>query len=68
MSPYYEDPLRELRDEIGSDHMLFGSDFPHGEGLADPVEFVKDLDGFSAPQIRQVMRDNGRALTKPQRV
>ena len=34
----------------------------------EPIEFVKDLDGFSAPQIRQVMRDNGLALTRPQRV
>ena len=46
--------------------MLFGSDFPHGEGLADPVEFVKDLDGFSKPDIRLVMRENGMKLIQPQ--
>ena len=66
VSPYYEDPLQELRDKIGADHMLFGSDFPHGEGLADPVEFVKDLDGFSKPDIRLVMRENGMKLIQPQ--
>jgi predicted TIM-barrel fold metal-dependent hydrolase len=68
VAPYYEDPLQELRDEIGAEHMLFGSDFPHGEGLAAPIEFAKDLDGFSAPQIRQVMRENGLGLTRPQRI
>jgi predicted TIM-barrel fold metal-dependent hydrolase len=65
VSPYYEDRLPELRDEIGADHMLFGSDFPHGEGLAKPTEFVKDLAGFSQPDIRLVMRENGMGLVQP---
>jgi predicted TIM-barrel fold metal-dependent hydrolase len=64
VSPYYEDDLLDLRDTIGADHMLFGSDFPHAEGLADPVSFVDDLDGFSAAEIEQVMRSNGLALTR----
>ena len=64
VSPYYEDPLAELRDEIGADHMLFGSDFPHGEGLAEPISFVDDLDGFAPDEIRRVMRDNALALTR----
>jgi predicted TIM-barrel fold metal-dependent hydrolase len=65
VSPYYEDPLEDLRDEIGADHMLFGSDFPHGEGLAEPIEFVKDLDGFTQKDIRLVMRENGLGLIRP---
>jgi len=28
VSPYYEDDLERLRDTIGADHILFGSDFP----------------------------------------
>ena len=66
VSPYYEDPLPELRDTIGADHMLFGSDFPHGEGLAEPIEFVNDLEDFSVDEVRLVMRDNGLSLTRPQ--
>jgi predicted TIM-barrel fold metal-dependent hydrolase len=65
VSPYYEDPLPELRDEIGAEHMLFGSDFPHGEGLAEPTAFVNDLEGFSPEDIRLVMRENGLALVHP---
>ena len=64
ISPYYEDDLIGLRDLIGADHMLFGSDFPHAEGLADPVSFVRDLDGFSDDEIEQVMRTNGLSLTQ----
>ena len=66
VAPYYEDPLPELRDSLGADHMLFGSDFPHGEGLAEPTEFVNDLDGFSTQEIRLVMRENGLGLTRRQ--
>ncbi len=65
VSPYYEDDLPKLRDLIGADHVLFGSDFPHAEGLAEPTEFVNDLDGYSAAETRLVMRENGLSLTRP---
>ena len=64
VSPYYEDDLCGLRDLIGADHMLFGSDFPHAEGLADPVSFAHDLHGFSETDIKQVMRTNAQSLTQ----
>jgi predicted TIM-barrel fold metal-dependent hydrolase len=63
VSPYYEDDLVEVRDAIGADHMLFGSDYPHAEGLADPKSFVNDLVGFSAEEVRKIMRENGLALS-----
>jgi predicted TIM-barrel fold metal-dependent hydrolase len=65
VSPYYEDDLVELRDDLGADRMLFGSDYPHAEGLADPKSFVDDLPGFSDDEIRLVMRENGLALSQP---
>ena len=34
------------------------------EGLADPTEFVRDLDGFSDAEIEQVMRGNALALSQ----
>ena len=40
-------------------------DYPHAEGLADPKSFVDDLPGFSADEIRLVMRENGLALSQP---
>jgi predicted TIM-barrel fold metal-dependent hydrolase len=64
VSPYYEDDLERLRDTIGADHILFGSDFPHAEGLAEPTDFVYDLKGFSKDDVRLVMRDNALALTR----
>jgi predicted TIM-barrel fold metal-dependent hydrolase len=54
-----------LRDELGANRMIFGSDYPHAEGLADPLSFVDDLPGFSDDEIRLVMRENALALSVP---
>ncbi len=64
VSPFYEDDLPGLRDAIGADRLLMGSDYPHAEGLADPLAFVEDLAGFSAHDIRLIMRENGLALSE----
>ena len=36
ISPFWEEDLAELAALIGEDHVLFGSDYPHPEGLGDP--------------------------------
>lgn len=65
VAPYYEDDIRHLADTLGSDHVLFGSDWPHAEGLTEPKAFVDDLQGFSDHEVRQIMRDNALALSRP---
>ncbi|MGO8871052.1 MAG: amidohydrolase family protein [Acidimicrobiales bacterium] len=64
VAPFYEDDLAKLKDLIGLDHLLFGSDWPHAEGLAEPRTFAEDLRrcGFDEDEIRVVMSDNGRRL------
>jgi len=62
VTPYYEEDLGALAALIGVDKILFGSDWPHGEGLASPVDFTKELDGFSEADVRKIMRDNVRTL------
>ena len=42
--------------------MLFGSDFPHPEGLADPVSYVDELAGLPEESIRKIMGGNLAAL------
>ena len=55
----------ELRDAIGIERMVMGSDYPHAEGLENPGDFAKEMDeGFSQEEIRMVMRDNGLALAE----
>jgi predicted TIM-barrel fold metal-dependent hydrolase len=62
VAPFYEDDIRLLADSIGVDHVLFGSDYPHAEGLADPLAFVDDLPGFSGAEVEQIMRTNALTL------
>ncbi len=57
-TPYCEEDLHALADLIGVERILFGSDWPHGEGLANPLDFEKELDGFDEPEIRKIMREN----------
>ena len=66
VAPFYEDNMAEIAELIGPERMLFGSDWPHAEGLVEPLAFVHDLAGFSAEAIEQVMRINGEALVQPQ--
>jgi predicted TIM-barrel fold metal-dependent hydrolase len=58
VAPYYEDDMGLLKDVLGVDRMLFGSDFPHTEGLPEPALYVKDIPGFTPTETRKVMRDN----------
>ena len=58
VTPYYEEDISALAELLGVEKILFGSDWPHGEGLAEPTDFVKELHAFDAADIRKVMRDN----------
>ena len=65
VNPFWEDGLAELIDAIGSDRVLFGSDFPHPEGLADPVSFVDDLpDGLPHDDVVRIMGGNLASLLR----
>ncbi len=65
VAPYYEDDLERLKQMIGADHILFGSDYPHAEGLAVPTDFVHDLKGYDEDEVRLVMRENAMGLLRP---
>ncbi|MFN8026850.1 MAG: amidohydrolase family protein [Acidimicrobiia bacterium] len=62
VTPFYEDNVAELCAAIGTDHVLFGSDWPHPEGVALPAEWVSEVAVLGEADRRKVMRDNLRAL------
>jgi predicted TIM-barrel fold metal-dependent hydrolase len=64
VTPYYEEDIRKLADTIGVEHVLFGSDWPHGEGLADPASFVDELSAFSPEEVWKIMRENSEGLLR----
>jgi predicted TIM-barrel fold metal-dependent hydrolase len=56
--PFHEEDITGMVDLLGDDHVLFGSDFPHPEGLADPVSYVDDLEGLPEESVRKIMGAN----------
>ena len=46
VTPYDEEDVEALADLIGADRIMFGSDWPHGEGLPDPLSFEEVLAPF----------------------
>jgi predicted TIM-barrel fold metal-dependent hydrolase len=65
VSPFFEDDVQALVRRVSAERVLFGSDFPHAEGLAEPTSFEKELQGFSDKDVRLIMHDNARALVTP---
>jgi len=57
-TPYAEDDIPALVERIGADNVLFGSDWPHGEGLADPLSFRELLSEVPDKDAEHIMRDN----------
>jgi predicted TIM-barrel fold metal-dependent hydrolase len=66
VAPFYEDNLGALKEDLGLSHLLFGSDWPHAEGLAEPKAFAEDLRrfGYDEGEIHFVMAENGWPLTR----
>ena len=58
ISPFWEEDLKELSSIIGVDNVLFGSDYPHPEGLADPVKYVDVLGKLTEEEQAKVMGGN----------
>jgi predicted TIM-barrel fold metal-dependent hydrolase len=58
VSPFWEEDLVALAGLIGEDHVLFGSDFPHPEGLAEPAAYVDKLAGAPDETVRKIMGGN----------
>lgn len=56
--PFHEEDARSLVEMVGADMVLFGSDYPHPEGLADPLSFVEQLEGLSDEDVRKIMGGN----------
>jgi predicted TIM-barrel fold metal-dependent hydrolase len=58
INPFWEDSLPGLLDLVGADRVCFGSDYPHPEGLAEPLSWVDELDGLGDADLERVMSAN----------
>jgi predicted TIM-barrel fold metal-dependent hydrolase len=63
VAPFVEDSVEDLASHIPVERILFGSDWPHAEGMATPRDFLKKVEAFSAEDQRKIMAENARELT-----
>ncbi len=56
--PFHEENPRGLIDLVGVDRVVFGSDYPHIEGMSEPLSYVDELEGLSQEEVAQVMGGN----------
>jgi predicted TIM-barrel fold metal-dependent hydrolase len=62
VAPEYEDDMEVLARHLPADRILFGSDYPHPEGLAAPLDYLKEFGGYSAEAIRKIFHGNMKGL------
>jgi predicted TIM-barrel fold metal-dependent hydrolase len=58
VAPYPEENVDRVIEAVGVEPIVFGSDFPHGEGLPDPMMYLGQLRNQTPEQVRQIMRSN----------
>ncbi|HWE70490.1 MAG TPA: amidohydrolase family protein [Acidimicrobiales bacterium] len=56
--PFHEEDPVGLIKLLGAERVLFGSDFPHPEGLADPLSFVDELTSVPDEDVVKIMGGN----------
>ena len=63
VNPFWEDALDGLIDIMSPDRLLFGSDYPHPEGLGNPLSFYDDLpSSLSQSDAAKIMGGNLKEL------
>jgi len=63
VAPFVEESVDELARHLPVERILFGSDWPHGEGFPQPRDFYDNVASFSRDDQRRIMYENARELT-----
>jgi predicted TIM-barrel fold metal-dependent hydrolase len=58
VAPFPEENVDRVVEAVGTQPIVFGSDFPHGEGLPEPQIYLGQLHNLSDDDTRAVMRGN----------
>ena len=58
INPFWEDDVYEVEEEMGADRVIFGSDWPHIEGMPQPLDYIAELSKFDDAKKRLILRDN----------
>jgi predicted TIM-barrel fold metal-dependent hydrolase len=62
--PFHEEDPKGIVDLVGVDNVCFGSDYPHPEGMYDPVTYVDEIAGLPAADQAKIMGGNLAGMMK----
>ncbi len=65
INPFWEDDVNELVSLQGADRVLFGSDWPHIEGMPEPLDYLPELATLSDAERRLILLENVQGLNNP---
>ena len=64
INPFWEDDVYEVEELMGANRVIFGSDWPHIEGMPKPLDYVEELSRFGAATKQRILRDNAQELNQ----
>jgi len=66
INPFWEDDVNEILDFMGDDRVIFGSDWPHIEGMQEPTDWVTELQKQEPASVAKIMGGNVSVLNERQ--
>lgn len=64
INPFWEDDPYEVVELMGADRVIFGSDWPHIEGMPQPLDYLPEIKNLDDASKRMVLLDNVEYLNK----
>ena len=64
INPFWEDDIAEVIDLAGPERVIFGSDWPHMEGLPDPAAIEGEIADLDERTRALFLAENTRALNQ----
>ncbi len=62
INPFWEDHIDDVVACMGTDRVIFGSDWPHIEALPEPLQYAAEVTHLSDVDQRKILLDNVREL------
>ena len=64
INPFWEDDAYEIVELMGADRVIFGSDWPHIEGMPRPLDYAAEVKELDVVNQRKILRENALELNE----
>ena len=64
INPFWEDDVNDTVELMGADRVIFGSDWPHIEGLEEPLDYVTRAQGLRRRRHPRILLENATELNE----